>query len=101
MIHVKRLIYETSVQGIKIEGKLHYNIEQKMKAMLYELPSTQIIRLLEILLLISQSGEYRLLSNLPGSQKNDIRISKIIFFLQTNYYKEIDLETISTIIYMT
>lgn len=100
MIHVKRLIYETSVQGIKIEGKLHYNIEQKMKAMLYELPSTQIIRLLEILLLISQSGEYRLLSNLPGSQKNDIRISKIISFLQTNYYKEIDLETISTIIYM-
>ncbi|MBC5642780.1 AraC family transcriptional regulator [Parabacteroides sp. BX2] len=100
MIHVKRLIYETSVQGIKMEGKLQHNIEKKMKTMLHEPSSNQIICLLEILLLISQSNEYRLLSNLPNNQKNDIRISKIISFLQTNYHKEIDLETISTIIFM-
>ena len=99
MWHVKKMLFETSLNGIKIEGKLHNTVEKQMKAIVTKSPSAQIIGLLEVLNTIAESNEYRLLSKSFVSMKErvDDKINKVILFLQTNYREQIELDEIASI----
>ncbi len=98
MKKIKEILYGTSLRGIKLEGRLRDQVEEKMKMFVNMSSSERIIRLLEVLLLISQSEEYRLLSRLPmynSSNKKDDRINQILSFLQTFYSKPLHLDVIA------
>ena len=99
MWHIKKLLFETSLYGIKIEGKLHETVEKQMKALVKINPSAQIIGLLGILNTIAESDEYRLLSKSSVTRKKrlDDKINKVISFLQTHYRDQIELDEIANI----
>ena len=102
MLAIKKLLFETSLYGIKIESELHASIEKQMKILVKESPAAQIISLLKILITIAESNEYRLLSKLPFTvtEQQDNRINRITSFLQTHYREQIHLDEIATIAYM-
>jgi len=99
MLNIKKILFETSRYGIKIEGSLHAVIEKQMKALVKESPSAQIIDLLKILNTIAESDEYRLLSKYPITKKErpDNRETTVISFLQTHYRSQIELDEIASI----
>lgn len=102
MVSVKKILYETSLHGMKLEGNLRDEIECKMKDFIIKSSPEQIIGLLEILLTISRSDEYRLLSclSVDNGRKNDEKINKVLSFLQTYYFKPIQLDEIAAKVYM-
>jgi len=99
MLSLKKLLFETALYGIKIEGRLRDEIETRMKSLVKQSPSTQIISLLDILNTIAESNEYRLLSKSPvtKSERYDNRVSIVISFLQTNYRNKVELNEIASI----
>jgi AraC-like DNA-binding protein len=99
MLHIKRLLFENSLYGIKIEGKLHSVIEKQMKMLVKESPSARIISLLKILNTIAESNEFRLLSkNLVAiNEQREKKLNIVISFLQANYKNQVELDEIATI----
>ncbi len=98
MQKMKELVFDLSPQGVKIEGKLRDTIAEKMQLLIKKSEASQIISLLEILSLISDSGEYRMLSKfqVTKQEKKDDKVNTVISFLQTNYQKTIQLEKLAT-----
>ena len=99
MWHIKKLLFETSLYGIKIENELHDAVEKQMKALVKKSPSAQIIDLLGVLNTIAESNEYRLLSKSSVFRKEraDEKVNKVISFLQTHYRDQIELDEIADI----
>jgi len=99
MLHIKKLLFEKSIYGIKIEGKLRSGIEKQMKALVKETPPARIITLLGILNSIAESNEYRLLSKsmFVRRKRQDNRVNIVISFLQTQYRNLINLKEIADI----
>ena len=99
MLVVKKLLFETSLYGIKIEGRLQSVVEKQMKTLVKESPSARIISLLGILNTIAESNEYRLLSKytISRNERQDKKLNTVISFLQTNYRNQVELEKIAAI----
>ena len=99
MLHIKKLLFETSLYGIKVEGELHVAVEKQMKALVKKSPSAQLISLLGILDTIAESKEYRLLSksSVTMGEEKDSKVNKVVSFLQVNYRDQVELDEIANI----
>jgi AraC-like DNA-binding protein len=97
MSKLRHLIFEQAPYGIKVEGKLRDSIGPKMKQLMKISPTLQITRLLDILCMIAESTEYRLLSKLQISSngKEDIKANIVLSYLHDHFNKEISLRELA------
>jgi AraC-like DNA-binding protein len=98
MSKLRHLIFDQAPYGIKVEGTLRDTIAPKMKQLMKVSPTLQITRLLDILCMIAESTEYRLLSKLQISSngKEDLKTNIIMSYLHDNFNKEISLKVLAT-----
>jgi AraC-like DNA-binding protein len=97
MSKLRHLIFDLAPYGIKIEGALRDRIAPKMKQLIDIAPSLQITRLLDILCVIAESTEYRLLSKLQiaSNGKEDVKTNIVLTYLQAHFNKEINLQELA------
>lgn len=102
--HILQELFLRSSQGIRFfkpfARKVHNQIIRMAKSSGFE----RIVRLLQLLHELAQTDQYRLLAG-ELYQKNqehlaDVRLTKVLHYLTTNYQRRIDLETVSEIAHL-
>ncbi|HEX8548409.1 MAG TPA: AraC family transcriptional regulator [Cytophagaceae bacterium] len=99
-----RHLFERSQQGIDILGDTKKKVCEKMMKLLQLSGMKRLICLLEILELLADTTEYKLISG-PGIVGNNAldtdRLNSIFQFVLENYTREITLEEVANKIHMT
>lgn len=98
-------LLELSKYGIKFSAKTKKNLLPKLKLMLESDGYQRYLLLLEILFELSKSKDYELLNNeiMPYTiiSKNKKRLENIFTFVERNYEREIDIETVAKLANLT
>jgi len=101
--NIRKLLDEVSLFGLKLDGDLKLSVEKIMLSFPGMNDADRLINLLQILNIISQSNEYRLLaSNTYRNEKveNIHRINIVLDYLMEHYQEHLSLETIASRISM-
>jgi len=103
MKRIQTLIKKQSNYGVKLIGNLRSEVEKIMLQLPLVDESSRIIFLLMILDLVSKSTEIILLSNITyhnDKAKSNYRVNVVLNYLMDNYYDNIKLENVATLINM-
>jgi AraC-like DNA-binding protein len=96
---LKRLLAR-SARGLDILGKTNEHIGKKMLALCSLKGFPRMLKLLEILQELSESRDYRYISNEPVKGLNAVessRMNEVFDFVFTNYQREIRLEEVASL----
>ncbi len=97
-------LFEHSRQGIDILGETRKKVIAKMRAMLQTAGFQRLIHLLEILNILAESTEYKLISG-PGivghNAADSERLDKVFQYILQNFHRPIRLEEVAGLVYMT
>ncbi len=100
---VKELLVQ-SAQGIDIVGTLRIEVISRMRKMVHESGLRRLVLLLEILDLLSSSGDSRVISG-PGIVGQNVfdagRLNSVLSFITQNFHREISLNEVASMVYMT
>ena len=95
---------ELSRQGVDIYGKTKRAVAGKMKILLQTAGLQRLMHLIEILDILADSAEYKLISE-PGIVGHNAfdseRLDRVFQYILQNFHKEIRLEDVANLIYMT
>ncbi len=92
-------------QGIHFFGETEKKVKVLMKKMLKENPFARLMLLFEVFQILAQSTEYELLNAIGlkynFQKKDELRIKKILNYVDENYQKNIDFSHIADLAHMT
>lgn len=98
-------LIEKANQGIHFFGKTSLKIKLLMKKMLNAEPFIRLLLFFEVFKTLSQSTEYVLLNGIGikynFQKKDEIRIKKILNYVENNYQKNIEFSEIADLANMT
>jgi len=103
MSNIRRLLDEVSPYGLKLEGGLKRIVEQIMLRFPQMNDADRFIHLLQILNIISQSNEYRLLASTTYRNEkveNIHRINIVLDFIMEHYHEHLSLDKVASRINM-
>jgi len=99
--HQLNKLFSKALGGLKVNGKTNEDVGNIMRKMLKESPIEQILSLLQILNLISNSNEVQVLSpfdlHKSSNPKEKDRMNKIIQYTTINFTNKISLEEIAKV----
>ncbi|MEO6837830.1 MAG: AraC family transcriptional regulator [Ginsengibacter sp.] len=98
-------LLQLSKRGIKMKGTTKENIGIIMEEMFQSLKGRKLINLLDILQLITERNEYEILATIGYScdneKLNNDRLNLIIQFTYYNYYRQIAIEEVASLVNMS
>jgi AraC-like DNA-binding protein len=97
-------LLERSGQGMDITGNMRKKVISKMNQLLQSNGMSRLIHLLEILNMLANSSEYKLIceTTMIGNNTIDVdRLGKVFAYILQNFQKEIRLEEVAQLAYMT
>ncbi|RDB03500.1 helix-turn-helix domain-containing protein [Runella aurantiaca] len=101
---VKRL-FERSHFGVCFHGETKIHVKQRLKKLLGLPPFERLMELVNILQILATTSESTLLNTegikLEVSPKDELRLNKILKYVEENYQKPIDIQEIASITHLT
>lgn len=101
--HIVKLL-ERSRQGIDIVGGTRQVVIEKLHRLLHEKGMGRLLGLLDILHVLSETPEYRLITDytIEGNNPSDAdRLEKVFGYIAQNFHKEILLDEVARLTHMT
>ncbi len=100
-----RKLFERAIFGISFTGKTRQQVAQKMENLTQITGLDRLISLLEILKILSQSTEFKILNSRDSRydfrHQDEERINRIYNYVEENYTKDIKIEDIAEVANLT
>lgn len=104
MSAIKRL-FERSHQGICFYGDTKVQIKKRLKKLLELPPFERFMELVNILHVLANTSECYFLNaeglKLEVSQRDEVRLNRVLKYVQENYQKPIDIQEIASLSHLT
>ncbi len=101
---VKKL-FERSHLGVCFHGQTKIEVKQRLRKLLHLSPFERLLELVNILQILATTSDSSLLNTegikLEVSPKDEVRLNKILKYVEENFQKPIDIQEIASISHLT